>query len=48
MTPAPGQLFILLVLLVLFALAALGVFYLIVTLVRINRHVTRDRPRHKW
>ena len=48
MTPALGQLFILLVLLVLFALAAFGVYYLIVTLVRINRHVTRDRPRHKW
>lgn len=45
MTPAPGQLFILLV---LFALAALGVFYLIFTLVRINRNVTRDRPRHKF
>lgn len=48
MAPALGQLFILLLLLVLFALAAFGVFYLIITLVRVNRHVTRDKPRHKW
>lgn len=48
MTPALGQLVILLLLLLLFALAAFGVYYLILTLVRINRHVTSDKPRHKF
>ena len=43
MTPAFGQIFVVLVLLVALAAVVFGAFYLIRTLIRINRHIIRNR-----
>ena len=45
MTLPAGQLLVLLILLAVLAAVGYGIFYLVRTLVRLNRHVTRDQER---
>ena len=45
MTLPAGQLLVLLILLAVLAAVGFGIFYLVRTLVRLNRHVTRDQDR---
>ena len=45
MTLPAGQLLVLLILLAVLAAVGYGIFYLVRTLVRLNRHVTRDQDR---